>query len=307
MARNELTSQDKNLIDFLARYRIMSMHDAKILYNSEWYYRKRIKKLVDKEYIKRYKYYYIVLSRKGRIITNTVGQGYLKNTKNEAYMDRLKNISNIATISINSNIEFIPSWSVKDRNIFTETARKYVGELKTNNKRYIVYYLNCKKENTYVKQLLYDINKTINYENLMIFVDNYDTLITMFDNFVFNKKSSLIIRNTEENKNIIRRYNKIEFYELLKNTYNRVPLISDWEKADYIVNENHYIINMPFLDTAKISEMNWFYKENINTNKKVDIITLEENINVLKKVLTDRCNINVLPRLTGGCENEEEV
>lgn len=306
MAKNELSIEDKKLIEFLAKYRIISMVDAKKIYNSEWYYRKRLKKLVERDYIKRYKYYYIILSKNGRKFVNLVGKEYIKNTNNEAYMERLKMISNIATLTIDSEAKFIPSWKVKDRNIFTETGRKYIGEMEINKNKYIVYYLECKKGNTYVKQLIYDINKTINYQRLIIFVDEYDIIKKMFDNFVFDKKCSLIIRNTDENKKLITRYYKIDFYEILKNIYDEVILVSNWDKADYVINENHYIVNMIFIDSAKINELNWFYRENIDTDKIVDIVTLTENINVLREILTNKCNLIELPKI-GECENDERV
>ncbi len=306
MSKNKLSIEDKKLLEFLANYRIISMIDAKKIYNSEWYYRKRLKKLVEMDYIKRYKYYYIVLSKNGRKFINLVGREYIKNANNEVYMERLKIISNIATLIIDSDIKFFPSWKIKDRNIFTETGRKYIGEMEINKNKYIVYYIDSKKGNTYIKQLIYDINKTINYQKLIIFVNEYSIIKNIFDNFSFDKKCSLIIKNSDENKTLIKRYYKIDFYEILKEIYSEVILVSNWNKADYVINDNHYIVNMTFMDGVKINELNWFYKENVDTEKIVDVVTLAENVNVLREILTNRCNLIELPKI-GECENDEKM
>lgn len=301
-----LKLEDKILIDYLSKYRIMSIMDTKYFYKTDWYFRKRINKLVEKKYIKKYKYYYIVLDREGRKKCNLTGKEYIKNSSNTSYMNRLIVLSNIATISIDSDIIFIPSWEMKDRGIYTEIARKYLGELIRNQKKYVVYYIASNKSITYLKQLIYDINKTINYDNLIIFVDDYKIISQMKSYFVFDKKHSYIIKNTNENKKILKKYNDIDFYDLIKRIYNKPILISDWEYADYIAELNHFIIVMPFIDTTRISQINWFYKENTSTKKKIDFITLKENEEVLKEILTDKCNVIILPdNLLGGIQDEE--
>ena len=303
---NILKMEDKILIEYLSKYRIMSIMDARFIYKTDWYFRKRINKLVEKKYLKKYKYYYIVLDREGRKQCNLTGKDYIKNSSNTAYMNRLIALSNIATISIDSDINFTPSWEMKDREIYTEIARKYLGELRRNQKKYVVYYIASNKSITYLKQLIYDINKTINYDNLIIFVDDYKIISQMKNYFVFDKKHSYIIKNTNENKEILKKYNDIDFYDLIKRIYNKPILISDWEYADYIAELNHFIIVMPFIDTTRISQINWFYKENTSTKKKIDFITLKENEEVLKEILTDKCNVIILPdNLLGGIQDEE--
>lgn len=301
-----LKLEDKILIEFLSKYRIMSIKDVKSIYKTEWYYRKRINKLVEKEYIKKYKYYYILLGKKGRKVCNLIGKDYIKNTSNKSYMNRLKAISNIATITIDSDIEFIPSWKLKNKEIYTETARKFLGELCRKQKTYVVYYIASNKSLIYLKQIIFDINKTINYDNLIVFVDDYKIIIQMKSYFIFDKKHSYIIKNTNENKEILKKYNDIDFYDLIKKIYNKPILISDWEYADYIAELNHFIIIMPFIDTTRISQINWFYKENTSTKKRIDVITLKENEEVLKEILTDKCNVIILPdNLLGGIQDEE--
>lgn len=301
-----LSLEDKILIEFLSKYRIMSMKDAKSIYKTDWYYRKRISKLVEREYIKKYKYYYIMLDKRGRKESNLIGKEYIKNKSNISYMDRLIVISNIAMITIDSDINFIPSWKIKNKEVYTETARKFLGEINTRKSTYIVYYIDSNKSITYFKQIIFDINKTINYDNLIIFVDDYKIISQMKNYFIFDKKHSYIIKNTNENKEILKKYNDIDFYDLIKRIYNKPILISDWEYADYIAELNHFIIVMPFIDTTKISQINWFYKENTSTKRKIDFITLKENKDVLREILTDKCNVIIFPdNLLGGIQDEE--
>ena len=51
-----LKLEDRILIDYLSKYRIMSIMDTKYFYKTDWYFRKRINKLVEKHYLKKYKY-----------------------------------------------------------------------------------------------------------------------------------------------------------------------------------------------------------------------------------------------------------
>lgn len=301
-----LSLEDKILIEFLSKYRIMSMKDAKFIYKTDWYYRKRISKLVEREYIKKYKYYYIMLDKRGRKECNLIGKEYIKNKSNISYMDRLIVISNIAMITIDSDINFIPSWKIKNKEVYTETARKFLGEINIRKNTYIVYYIDSNKSITYFKQIIFDINKTINYDNLIIFVDDYKIISQMKNYFIFDKKHSYIVKNTNENKEILKKYNDIDFYDLIKRIYNKPILISDWEYADYIAELNHFIIVMPFIDTTKISQINWFYKENTSTKRKIDFITLKQNKDVLREILTDKCNVIIFPdNLLGGIQDEE--
>ena len=91
-------------------------------------------------------------------------------------MERLKHIASIATLSIDSVIKFIPSWDIKEKDKFTETARRYIGKLIIENKEYLTYYISDKKEHIYIKQLLFDVNKSVNYDDIIIFVENFDVI-----------------------------------------------------------------------------------------------------------------------------------
>ncbi len=305
----KLSQEDKEVIEYLAKYKIMLVEDTKLIYHSEWYHRKRIKRLIDEGYVKKYKFYYIELDKEGRKVTGTTGKDYIKNKNNEAYMERLKQISHLATITIDSDIEFNPSWKIKERQIYTDMARKYQGEMIIKNRKYLAYYISDKKETRYIHQLLYDINKVIEHDEIIIFVDSLEKITEEYNHLVFGKKHTYIIINSKESRELIKRYDDIDFYELVKSIYGEEKqiLISDWRMADYILKDNHYIINMLFIDTEKLNELKWFFQENTNSTKQLDIITLDENVKFIKELAPNNSKIIGLNKssLLKGTKSEE--
>ncbi len=293
---NNLKKEDLEVLKFLSKYKMLKVEDATLIYHTKRYYRDRINKLINKGYVKRYKSY-IILDKKGRKILGEVGQGYIKNIKNEAYMERLKAITSIATLSIDSTIKFEPSWLIKEKNIFTETARRYIGKLIIDHKEYLTYYVSKKKEVVYIKQLLFDINKSFNYENIMIFIEDSGVICPKYSNFSFGKENTIVIVNDDNNKELLKKYPNINWHEVLETMYNKELLISDWDNADYLLDENKYIIEMLFINTEKIEKLKWYYKENSNSLKRVEIITIDENKEKIKEIVGDnRCSVKVIDK-----------
>lgn len=304
----KLSEEDERIIKFLAKYKIMLVEDTKLIYNSEWYHRKKIKRLIDEGYIKKYKFYYIELDRKGRNFIGLTGKEYIKNKSNEAYMERVKQISKLGTMTIDSQIEFIPSWKMKDKKIYTDAARKYLGELDIGTDKYLVYFISNKKEKRYIHQIFYDINKVLNYERIVIFVDDLKILQEEYQYFTFRKEHTYIILNSKENLELIKQFENIDFYELVKNIYNNQKqiLFSDWHLADYYLGDNLYIVNMLFLDIERIYKLIWFYQENTDTKKQVNILTLKENEEILKRLAPKESQIIAIDRnfLLKGVDGE---
>ena len=293
---NNLKKEDLEVLKFLSKYKMLKVEDATLIYHTKRYYRDRINKLINKGYVKRYKSY-IILDKKGRKILGEVGQGYIKNIKNETYMERLKAITSIATLSIDSTIKFEPSWLIKEKNIFTETARRYIGKLIIDHKEYLTYYVSKKKEVVYIKQLLFDINKSFNYENIMIFIEDSGVICPKYSNFSFGKENTIVIVNDDNNKELLKKYPNINWHEVLETMYNKELLISDWDNADYLLDENKYIIEMLFINTEKIEKLKWYYKENSNSLKRVEIITIDENKEKIKEIVGDnRCSVKVIDK-----------
>ena len=290
---NKLSKEDEEVIKYLAKYKIMRIDDTKIIYKTEWYHRIRVKKLIEAGYVKKYKFYYIELDREGRKHLRLTGKDYIKNKSNNSYMERLKGLSKIATITINSNIIINPSWLIKDKEIYTDMARKYLAELIVGYNKYLIYYISDKKEKKYIHQLVYDISKVLNYEQIIIFIEKFDNVIEELDNLIFGKLHTYLVINSKAHRNLIKNFANIEFYELVKSIYgeNREILISDWKLADFIIDKNHYVKNMIFIDTEFLSEINWFYQENTDTKKKLDILTLDENVEIVRKIVSKNINI----------------
>lgn len=301
--KNSISKEDLEILEFLSKYKMLKVEDAKLIYKSKRYYRQRVNRLIDNEYVKRYKSY-IIISKKGRKILNKVGTDYIKNIKNESYMERLKNIASIATVSIDSNIKFIPSWDIKDKEIYTETARRYVGKMIIENDEYLVYYISSKKKHVYIKQLLFDIKKALNYNEIIIFVENFDVVNKNYSNLSFGKNNTYIIKNTEENKKIIKEIYNMNAHEILENIYQKEIMISDWKYADYLIEDGTYIVYMIFLNTEKINRLNWYYKENTNSNRKVEIVTLEENKQKVDELSCNNVKVKTLNVDLLGGESE---
>lgn len=304
---NCLTKEDIDVLKFLDRYKILKVEDASLIYKSKKYYRNRVNKLIGREYVKRYKEF-IMLDKKGRKVIGKTGVGYIKNIYNQSYMERLKHISSIATITINSNIEFVPSWEMKNKKIYTDTARRYIGKMIIDEKEYLTYYISSKKEHIYIKQILFDINKAMFSKNIIVFLEGFNIVNTRYGNLMFEKDNTYIIINNKENRELLKRYVELDIHEMIQGIYKKELLISDWEYADYLLDNDRYIINMIFLNTEVISRLNWFYKENSNTKKEVEIITIKENEEKIKELLRHNCNIVKIDKnLIGGIsENMEE-
>ena len=252
-------------------------------------------------YIKRYDHYYLRLDRKGVGLVKTLGYTYKNGFRNEQYIKRLKELAKIAAISIGSNIIVKPSWDMKNNIEFTATSRKYLCEINYNNKTMLTYNIPRDKKVVYIKQVICDINKAKDYDRIAIFVDNFNILNSKYKYFVFGKKETLIIKNTKENRDILSNYKNNDFYERIKNTYKDSEiLLSNWDRANYMIDKKHYIILMPYIDTERVARLISFHKLNKSDNRQIDIFTLKENIDTLSQMLFK--DINII-ELDGGIEN----
>ena len=299
MQSRELSKKDYEVLNFLLKYKMLKVEDATLIYKTKRYYRERINNLIYKKYVKRYKSF-IVLDKEGRKVLGETGNNYIKNIKNEPYMERLKNIASIATLSIDSSIKFIPSWEIKEKDKFTETARRYIGKIVIDNEEFLTYYISAKKEHIYIKQLIFDINKSINFDNIIIFVEDFNVIDKRYSNLALDKDKTLIILNNNKNKEILRKYNSIYPYEILERLFDSEILVSDWDKADYLLEDGIYILYMPFIDTEKIEKINWYYEENSNTKRNINVVTLRQNEQKLKEILNIKCSIKIIDNYIGG-------
>lgn len=287
-----LSKNDIELLEFLKKYKFMLASESKIMYKSKGYHYKRLKTLEKERYIKRIDRYYIGLDIEGTKLLKTMGYEYNRICRRKDYQNRVKEIVKIATLTLDSSIEFIPSWELKSSGIFTETARKYIGELIYQQKRYVAYYISKDKENVYIKQVINDIQKTVEYNNVIVFIENINILNKSNRYFIFGKASTLIVNVNKNNLEKMRYIQKSDLYEVLKQIYeNKEILLSNWKKADYMTEDRQYIFLMPFMDTEKLHRLNIFYNNNKISNRKIDILTLKENKSKIEEILTNKTNI----------------
>lgn len=285
---------------------MMLAKDAKRIYVSKDYHYKRLKKLENEKYIKRVSRY-IKLDINGIKLMKELSYDYQNVCRNLEYQDRLKDVVKIATLTIASTIEFVSSLEMKDSSIFTQTNRKFIGELTYQGKKAIAYYISKDRENIYIRQVINDIQKVDNNKNIIIFVEDMKTLNKSNQYFIFGKQSTVIIKATSKNLEMMRLFQELDFYEILKQIYNKKEiLLSNWKKADYMTNEKEYIILMPFIDTEKLHGLNSFYNNNQGTNRKIDIVTLKENKSKIEEILAKKTNIIELNNLIIGGRNGEK-
>lgn len=191
--------------------------------------------------------------------------------------------------------------------IYTDKGRKYIGLLNYRRKEYIVYYISKDKGNLYNRQIINDIQKIIEYKNIIIFMEDKKMLSKGNKYFVAGKNSTLIINPTEKNLQRMQLFQDMDMYEIIEQVYkNKDILLSNWSKADFRTTDNEYIILMPFIDTEKLHRLNIFYNENEISNKKITILTLKENKSKIKEILTNRTNIIEIDDLLGGINGEME-
>lgn len=280
--------------------------DCKLIYNAKDYHRKRLKVLEKEKYIRRINKFYIKLDDRGTRMVKDFGYDYNFSCRRKEYVDRLNEVARIAALTIDSNIDFIASWNLKDNNVFTQTSRKYLGKLTYQLKDRMVYYISKDKQITYISQIINDIQKLIEYKDIIIFIENI-RILNNDKSFVFGKETTLIINPTIHNLSIMRKLEKIDIYQIVEKIYNdKEILLSNWKKADYMTEDRKYIILMPFIDTEKLHKLNLFYRNNQKINRKIDIITLKENKEIIEDILTNKTNIIEIDNWLGGINEDKE-
>ena len=287
-----LSSRDVELICFLGRYKQIEAVDCKKIYKSKDYYRKRLKVLEKAKYIKREKRYYIKLDIEGRKLLNNFGYDNYNLCRNKNYQDRIKDIAKIAMLSFEDDIKFTPSWELKESKVYTNFGRKYIGKLEIERNKYIVYYIANRNNSLYVKQTLTDVDKMLFNDKVIVFLEDFNRINKRNMYFMISNKSIQIINPTEENLELIQILKDIDIYDIVKEIYKgKEILLSNWNKADYMIEDEKYIVSMPFIDTEKLYRLKIFFNSNERKDRKVDIITLKENKEEINEILEYKVNI----------------
>ena len=269
----------------------MDVKDSKYFFNTQKYYKKRISNLVAKRYLKRTKSHHLVLDELGIEFAGLFKFEYNKLNRNVKYLPRLLYISKMAAFYYNcANVKFIPSFSMKNKEEFTITSRKFIGVLEINGMEYLTYHLTEEHNDKYLRLLIYDLQKEKTYKNIIILTNDENRI--KINQFTFEMNQLLIVKDTEENREKLKYLHNIDWYNIIKAKYKRNDIyLSEYSFCEYTDYKNRYISTFYFFDTEKINRIKSFLKE--NKNKNADIFCNYEIKEMLVKELPN-CNYFVV-------------
>ena len=268
------------LIKFVSQYQYLNTNDAKYFFKTVDYYKKRIKHLVDKKFIKRSKSY-LILDELGIEYAKLLGFDYNPVNRNAKYKNRLLNLSNIGAFYHNcKTVKFTPSFSIKDKQTFTTTGRRYIGVFDINGIEYLGYQIRAEHDEKYIKSIIYDIQKEIKYKNIIILVNDIKRI--NFNDFCFGINQVVVLQDSEENREKLKYLNSVNWYKIINEFYKNKAYLSEYNFCDYTDYKNKYISYFYFLDTEKINRIKYFLRE--NENKNIDIICDSSQKEELSKV-----------------------
>ena len=252
--------EEISLLKFLSNYQYLSIYDTKYFFKSQWYYKKRISNLIEKEYIKKIQSYY-ALDTSGIEYINYSNFPYNERNRNKKYQKRLMNISHFAAFFYNSqNVKFKPSFDIKDSEILTSMSRRYIGKANINDYEYLIYYIQNIKDIKYITSVIFDIQKERNYKNIIIILENISQID--INNFTFGLNSVLLINNSEIDKEKLNHLHNINWYKVVQTYYKNSVYLADYNFCDYTDYKNKYISYFYFVDTEKINRIKYFLREN---------------------------------------------
>lgn len=277
---------EKDFLSFLYDYHFLSYKDAQYLFKSKLYYKKQILDLINDDYIKKHKSGSYILSNAGKRYLKSLGYDFsTKMAYSNEYIQRQKLISFIAAFYyFSNNVEFIPSFKHKDKDIFTIKSRRYIGLLKINNIEYLTYYISKKQNLKYVNSVYFDIQKEKKYKNIIIFAEDINMI--NISQFCFGLNRVLIVDTNEKTLENLNYLNKIDWTYIIKQKYGANMYLSEYNFCDYTNRKSKYVACFYYIDTEKINLIKYFIKE--NKEKKVDIIGPCDILNKLKQEIPNQ-------------------
>lgn len=273
-----IDEKDLEFLKYLAKFKIIKRTDAELVYGIK-YPKRRINKLIRNKWIKSYDRYYLKLTKVG--VKNLFEKYNIKvyvPCRNKKYLERIKIISMISAIFYNSKIEFYPSWEVKG-NGYTTWQRKFIGEMKYQNKIYLVYFV--KNDNFNFRMTILDANKDYLYDNIILFLEDY-SIIKDQDVLMFPNKDEKLIISIDNIDKLIKtlELNKTEIInQIYSNIYNSYYSFCECKT------NNRNIVFMPIINIDLINSMN-------SDIDKYEIITYKENIDIIKKLIREENDVS---------------
>ena len=277
------TNEDEiSLIKFIAKYQYLNVNDAKYFFNSSRYYRNRIKNLINKNFLRKIKWI-LVLGRSGIQYVKLLNFEYNKLNKNQEYRERLLRLSNIAAFYHNcKTVDFIPSFAIKDKRVFTTTGRRFIGIFNINGFEYLAYQILKEHDSKYIESVIYDIQKEMKYKNIIILIDDINRI--NLNDFAFGLNRILVIEDNEINREKLKYLHSIRWKAIIDKCYKGAYL-SEYSFCEYTNNKDKFINMFYFIDTEKIIRLKYFIRE--NSTKKADIICSTELERRLRKEMPD--------------------
>lgn len=282
MSYFSINKDEISLIKFIAKYQYLNVSDAKYFFNSSRYYRNRIKNLIDKNFLRKIKWM-LVLGKSGIQYAQLLNLEYNKLNKNQEYRERLLRLSNIAAFYHNcKTVDFIPSFAIKDKMVFTTTGRRFIGIFDINGFEYLAYQILKENDSKYIESVAYDIQKEMKYKNIILLVNDINR-INLHD-FAFGLNRILVIEDNENNREKLKYLHSIRWKAIIDKCYKGAYL-SEYSFCEYTNNKDKFINTFYFVDTEKITRFKYFMRENFT--KKAYIICNTELEARLRKELPD--------------------
>ncbi len=273
--------EEINLIKFIAKFQYLNISDVKYFFSSKKYYRNRVNNLISKRFLKKIKLN-LMLDELGIEYAKLFGFEYTKRNRNKKYLPRLLQLSNLgAFYNKCSIVTFIPSFAIKDKEMFTITARRFIGILEINGFEYLTYYITNKHDNRYIMSVIYDIQKEKRYKNIIILTDDMSRI--NINDFTFGMNEVLIIPDTLNNREKLKYLHSTNWQEIFNKYYKNKVVLAEYSFCNYTDYKNTYISYFYFFDTEKINRIKQFLRE--NKNKNADIICNTELEKEIKKEL----------------------
>jgi len=207
---------------------------------------------------------------------------YTRRNRNEGYQSRLFYLSHLGAFYHNCNtITFTPSFAIKDKEMLTTTARRFIGIFDINGIDYLIYHITKEHDNRYITSVIYDIQKEKKYKNIIVLIDDKERID--ISDFAFGINHVLIIEDTDVSREKLKYLNSVNWSRIIQDYYKNKVYLAEYNFCDYTDHKNKYISTFYFLDAEKINRIKYFLRE--NKNKNADIICSSELKEELQKEL----------------------
>lgn len=272
-----LQERDKELLEFLSKYKTITLDNTKYIFETKTYQEKRICKLVQENYIKRLPHREISLGRRGVEYLIETGTEIKEHCRSSNNLERLKIISDIAAFTtIDHYSSFQPSWTFKSKDTPTNDSRRYLGLLTFMDAFYNVYSFYEGKNDKYITSIAYDLKKQHSILNSIIFTTDMDKILYHKKKLSFGDSHLYVIEYNEFNKKIFRNYEKIKtciFSDLSKE--HKVEY-TDFRHMDYLIDKKLYFKLILFWDINQIRYLHYFFEENPTLRNNYYLICFRE-------------------------------